>query len=334
MEIDIELLITLVEAKPVLWDKTCAEYKDKNETKKAWREVCAILKPDFEEITDGEKNSFGKEVIKRWGNVRDSFKKSCKKQKDVTKSGAGASKVKKYVFNDQLQFLNKVFKERPTTDSLTQETEDPQTMEGNTPEIDKKKEQLEKIKKPNKELGSRKRHAKMDPIELKMLKKMEEEPDRHLCFFKGIIPSLNTFTDDEVIQFQLGVMELITKIKKQRCSVQYHRINHPDTTHSQTIHQTFRPQLPVSFQNIPPQSQFSHQTFVPPSTLPYQTVPLNVPSPIQSTVPSPQLPPTSPTTSTAQFYRVYGEELSNTPSPYSINSSTMDSIDFADENML
>lgn len=60
MEIDIELLITLVEAKPVLWDKTCAEYKDKNETKKAWREVCAILKPDFEEITDGEKNSFGK----------------------------------------------------------------------------------------------------------------------------------------------------------------------------------------------------------------------------------------------------------------------------------
>lgn len=175
----------------------------------------------------------------------------------------------------------------------------------------------------------------MDPIELKMLKKMEEEPDRHLCFFKGIIPSLNTFTDDEVIQFQLGVMELITKIKKQRCSVQYHRIYHPDTTHLQPIHQTFRPQLPVSFQNIiPPQSQFPHQTFVPPSTLPYQTVLLNVPSRIQSTSPSPQLPLTSPTTSTAQFYRVYGEELSNTPSPYSINSSTMHSIDFADENML
>jgi hypothetical protein len=42
-EFDKELLISLVEARPELWDKTDSytdTYKDKYETKKAWREVC------------------------------------------------------------------------------------------------------------------------------------------------------------------------------------------------------------------------------------------------------------------------------------------------------
>lgn len=64
MEIDIELLITLVEARPVLWDKKdIPEYRDKNETTKAWREVCVLLKNNFEEIGDKEKNAFGKSVL-------------------------------------------------------------------------------------------------------------------------------------------------------------------------------------------------------------------------------------------------------------------------------
>ena len=42
-EFDTDLLISLVEARPVLWDKTDDIYKDRNETKKAWREVCICL---------------------------------------------------------------------------------------------------------------------------------------------------------------------------------------------------------------------------------------------------------------------------------------------------
>lgn len=41
----------------------------------------------------------GKEIMRRWTNVRDAFAKFCKKQKEETKSGAGASKHKKYVSN-------------------------------------------------------------------------------------------------------------------------------------------------------------------------------------------------------------------------------------------
>ena len=49
-EFDIDLLICLLEARPVLCDKTDDIYKDKNETKKAWREVCICLQEDSEAL--------------------------------------------------------------------------------------------------------------------------------------------------------------------------------------------------------------------------------------------------------------------------------------------
>ena len=60
----------------------------------------------------------GKERIKRWGNIRDCYVKSCKK-KEATKSGAGSSRARKYVYSDQLRFLSKLIDERQTADSLS-----------------------------------------------------------------------------------------------------------------------------------------------------------------------------------------------------------------------
>ena len=56
---DTDLLISLVEARPVLWDKTDDSYKDRSKTKKAWREVCVCLQEDFETLEDAQKNAFG-----------------------------------------------------------------------------------------------------------------------------------------------------------------------------------------------------------------------------------------------------------------------------------
>jgi hypothetical protein len=51
----------------------------------------------------------GKEVIKRLGNFRDCYVKSCKK-KEAAQSD---------VYSDQLRFLSKMIKERQTADSLS-----------------------------------------------------------------------------------------------------------------------------------------------------------------------------------------------------------------------
>ena len=52
------------------------------------------------------------------GNIRDCYVKSCKK-KEATKSGAGSSRARKYLYSDQLRFLSKLIDERQTADSLS-----------------------------------------------------------------------------------------------------------------------------------------------------------------------------------------------------------------------
>ena len=54
-EFDIELLMSLVEAGPMLWDKSNDIYKDRIETKKAWTEVCTCLQAEFEALGDDKK---------------------------------------------------------------------------------------------------------------------------------------------------------------------------------------------------------------------------------------------------------------------------------------
>lgn len=59
MDIEIDLLITLVQERPVLWDKSLEEYKYKNLTLKAWEEVCTILNKDFENSDERNKKEYG-----------------------------------------------------------------------------------------------------------------------------------------------------------------------------------------------------------------------------------------------------------------------------------
>lgn len=59
MDIEIDLLITLVQERPVLWDKSLEEYKYKSLTLKAWEEVCTILNKDFENSDEINKKEYG-----------------------------------------------------------------------------------------------------------------------------------------------------------------------------------------------------------------------------------------------------------------------------------
>ena len=61
--INTDLLISLVETRTMLWDKTDDIYKDRNETKKAWREVCICLQEDFEAVGDVQKTLLGSIAI-------------------------------------------------------------------------------------------------------------------------------------------------------------------------------------------------------------------------------------------------------------------------------
>lgn len=152
----------------------------------------------------------GKEVVKRWVNIWDAFNKSTKKEKLLNKFGAGASIIKKYVYAEQLKFLSKVFCPRSTVDSLSINSGNEDT-EPTVSENDNRNESEQFKIPPRKQRGSRKR--KMDEVDMRILKALEEAEYRHISFFKRIVPTLHTFTEDETVNFQMGVLQLLTNIK-------------------------------------------------------------------------------------------------------------------------
>lgn len=58
-EVDLEILISLVQEHPVLWDKTLEDYKDRIKTRNAWIEIFKQLNEGFEEMEDKERNEYG-----------------------------------------------------------------------------------------------------------------------------------------------------------------------------------------------------------------------------------------------------------------------------------
>nr|XP_023030008.1 uncharacterized protein LOC111517938 [Leptinotarsa decemlineata] len=157
----------------------------------------------------------GKEVTKRWGNLRDAFSKSKRKIQERKKSGAGARNIKKYVYADQMQFLNKLFQTREIAESLEGRTDNNEDEDIDTlPEAPlPTKETIRENPKPR----EHKRRRQPDEVELKKIKALEEPPlSPHISFFQGLLPHLNNFDHSEILEFQMGVLKVISKIKNKR----------------------------------------------------------------------------------------------------------------------
>ncbi|CAH1993162.1 unnamed protein product [Acanthoscelides obtectus] len=72
------------------------------------------MKEDFDSLPDKDRNDIGKMVMKKWANIRDNWMKCHKKLNEEKKSGAGAKKVRKYLFYEELRFLQKLADHRVT----------------------------------------------------------------------------------------------------------------------------------------------------------------------------------------------------------------------------
>lgn len=58
-EIDIEFLISLVQERPIIWDKSHEHYSDRFRKVNEWAAVCKIIFQDYEEFEDQKKNKIG-----------------------------------------------------------------------------------------------------------------------------------------------------------------------------------------------------------------------------------------------------------------------------------
>ena len=92
------------------------------------------------------------------------------------------------------------------------------TAEKNVDDMNNFSQETPSRKPQTQQCGKRKRNP--DEFELRIMKALEEgnQQNRHLSFFKGIIPSFQNFNEEETLEFQIGVLQLIAKIKHRNPS--------------------------------------------------------------------------------------------------------------------
>lgn len=101
------------------------------------------------------------------------------------------------------------------------------------------------VRRDGQDSGSRSKKRKPDEIEIRLLKALEadDKPNRHLSFFHGMLPALDKFDENDVLKFQMGVLQLISKINDEK-----HRASQPSFPQQHTS--TSKPNtcmMPISY---------------------------------------------------------------------------------------
>lgn len=150
------------------------------------------------------------------------------------KSGSAAKTCKKYIFSEQLSFLKSTLVTRETESSFDvdnnpesldnerRENDDSWITEGpsTSAATDKKNPNgtaETTTKQPSSTMAPKvaPKRKKID-LEREILDELSKKEDRHLSFFKGVLPSLKDFSEDETLQFQSFVVNAIQDIKRNR----------------------------------------------------------------------------------------------------------------------
>lgn len=127
----------------------------------------------------------------------------------MKKTGSKAKSIRKYIYSDNMSFLQKNTKRKETVSSAVEEEEHE--------EISRDIPTLSDPQPSTSTQGKGKRQKTLvTDIEKSIFKKLQEPEDRHVSFFKGILPSLQKFDDTETLEFQSGVIKIIQSIHRSR----------------------------------------------------------------------------------------------------------------------
>lgn len=203
----------------------------------------------------------GNEVVKKWRSVKDNFFRYVKKIKENSSSGSGAKQLRKYHYYNQLLFLMKVAQNK-TDSSLEIMPEETERNENTSSQFPTKKMTSSPPGPSRYVPASRKRsHQAIDDFEAQTLEALQENENRHLSFFKGILPSLDGCTELQTLTFQSKVIKIITEMRFGEQAVQ-------STTWQSRGYQTGQ-----QYQTTPLQSRgyVTGQHAQPPSPSSYQT---------------------------------------------------------------
>lgn len=132
----------------------------------------------------------------------------CHRRLKEMKSGSGAKKIRKCDFYDEMLFLTKIVTRRDTESNIPETTNVGKSPVEHTPIAKKKKQDVSEVDKNMAEF-------------IKAVTK--EEESRAMSFFKSIAPSVDKFSDEEMVDFQFEVLKLVRSTQQRKGSDVQHQ---------------------------------------------------------------------------------------------------------------
>ncbi|KAF5277318.1 hypothetical protein FQR65_LT16008 [Abscondita terminalis] len=294
---DTEKFIVHVQARECLWKISCAEYNNRDKKIKCWQEVCAEMFEEWETLDAATKRDKGIDLQKKWKNLKDRFMKDVRAEKEV-RSGNAASKKKKYVYSEIMQFLMPQMERRRYHHSQIKTESNVQGNEADADAVvvgsdndDVHEEDNNDVQTPTTVSNHQRKVPKStqkQTFENKLLQILEnretqQEDDEDLAFFKSILPSVKKLTDIQKTEFRLDVLNSLKKAQTFNiygAPPNMHHIQlHPSHQH---FHQFGMSTLPAA----PPYIQSTPSTARPPSHFTYTSDPSSSSSSFQAPSPA------------------------------------------------
>ncbi|KAF5287153.1 hypothetical protein FQA39_LY16031 [Lamprigera yunnana] len=286
--VEAELLINEVAKRPVLWDNTLEDYKDKCVKNSAWYQLCSNLISDFHTNEKPKQKQIILEIRSKWRAIRDNFVRSLRKQAECLKSPSPFKKVRTYVYEEQLSFLKRCTKVRITESGLGDNSENvtsPSTKRVITGTDNRNDALIEKddgivvcalaTTTVNPEpTNKRKLDEAVDDtvsnsIDANKPKSNEIQHDEDIAFFYSLLPTIKSLNKAQKWEFRLQSMQLLQNIQN------------PSPTYPSTAnHQNVAPPTAQSIQTDPFEndSLYPSTKRSPPSDSESRSLPLSVSS--------------------------------------------------------
>ncbi|XP_027226862.2 uncharacterized protein [Penaeus vannamei] len=204
---DSERLIHEMSKRPLLWDSTAEAYSHKAGKAEAWASVYRALYDDYGDKSKAEQSNLGKEIQARWKSIRDSYIKDCRKVRSEAATGAPPSR--RYIFFEQLSFLNKVIGRKAASGGLPSPPSPDATEDAPQKALNGDSSSEPSVKK--------KRRQGLDPEagcpSEDRLQCQLQQPDDDRDFFMSMLPAVRTLSEDQKLSFRIHILQTLQRIK-------------------------------------------------------------------------------------------------------------------------
>ncbi|KAL4714347.1 hypothetical protein ACJJTC_009699 [Scirpophaga incertulas] len=202
MNFDTEKFIVEIQQRESIWNCQGAIYRNRDLKRKQWEELVEIFGKN--EMTTEEKRSLGKELQKKWKNIRDNFVKALKD--NVSRSGSAAKKKTQYIFYNNLMFLKDTVSINETDSNMPRQENDGNETENVTDPVIPPPPKRNKKKKKEDDIGVELINVLNKNVEFR---KAEEDEDR--LFFLSLVSEIKKVPEHIRLRTKAKIMQVITE---------------------------------------------------------------------------------------------------------------------------